>query len=137
MSLYISGFYCGLSGLLLLGLSALVVMVRVRTRVGIGDGQQPALIAAIRAQGNYVEYAPLVLLLLAAAEAAQLGALWLHIFGTIWLLGRLLHAYGMVKAEGGVHLARLIGILSTWITLLSLSVINIYYWGALTLSASH
>ncbi|QSX33398.1 MAPEG family protein [Shewanella avicenniae] len=128
MTLYVSGLYAALSGLLLLGLSALVVLVRVKKNVGIGDGQQPSLIAAIRAQGNYVEYAPMVLLLLALAEVAKFEPMWLHILGIVWLVGRLLHAYGMVKAEGGVHLGRLVGILSTWAVLLLLSGINLYLW---------
>ena len=130
MTYYISGLYAGLTGLLLLLLSAIVVSVRAKTKVGIGDGQQPALIAAMRAQGNLIEYAPLVLLQLAMAEAAHLDAVWLHTFGIAWLVGRVLHAVGMIKAQGNVHLGRMIGILLTWISLLLLSLLNCWYWAA-------
>ncbi|MCH1920544.1 MAPEG family protein [Shewanella sp. A3A] len=130
MTFYISGLYAGLTGLLLLVLSAFVVAVRAKTKVGIGDGQQPALVAAMRAQGNLIEYAPLVLLLLVMAEAAHLNAMWLHIIGVVWLVGRMLHAFGMIVAQGNVHPGRLVGILLTWITLLVLSLLNCWYWAA-------
>lgn len=128
MTFYISGLYAGLTGLLLLLLSLIVVLVRKNTGVGIGDGHQPKLIAAIRAHGNLVEYAPLVLLLLALAEAAKLNSVWLHLCGLLWLVGRCLHAYGMIKAQGNIHSGRLVGILFTWISLLILSLLNCWFW---------
>lgn len=128
MTFYISGLYAGLTGLLLLLLSAIVVSVRVKTKVGIGDGQQPPLVAAMRAQGNLIEYAPLVLLLLAMAEAAQLNATYLHVLGIVWIVGRVLHAFGLIRAQGNVHVGRMLGILMTWITLLLLSLLNCWYW---------
>ena len=128
MTFYISGLYAGLTGLLLLLLSLIVVLARKNTGIGIGDGQQPKLIAAIRAHGNLVEYAPLVLLLLALAEAAKLNAAWLHLCGLMWLAGRCLHGYGMIKGQGNVHYGRLIGILLTWLSLLILSLLNCWFW---------
>ena len=45
-----------------------VILNRVRSGVGTGDGGKPALAQAIRAHCNFTEQAPLALILLAAAE---------------------------------------------------------------------
>jgi uncharacterized protein len=47
--------------------------------------------ARVRAQGNFAEYAPLGLILLAIAELQGTGAIWLHLCGILLLAGRMLH----------------------------------------------
>ena len=64
MPVSITLFYAGLNGLIALGLAFLVVRLRQKTGTGIGTGTSPALERAIRAHGNFVEYVPLILILL-------------------------------------------------------------------------
>lgn len=53
------------------------------------------MLSAIRAHGNFAEYVPLTLLLMALCELAGVGALWLHLGGGLLLVGRILHAIGI------------------------------------------
>ena len=47
-----------------------VILNRVRSKVDFGDGDVPALRQALRAHGNFVEQAPIALILIGCAEAA-------------------------------------------------------------------
>lgn len=90
----ITGFYVGLSALLLLGLAILVVRERIRNKVSLGDGDgaAPALRRASRAFGNTAEYLPMLLLLLAAIEASGAPVWVTHLFGFVMVAARLGHA---------------------------------------------
>lgn len=93
----IAGIYAGAGAILLVVLSALVVAARVRARVSLGDGGDPALEKTVRAQGNFVEYAPLGLLLILLAELQGAPAPVLHGLGLALLAGRVLHAWGITR----------------------------------------
>ncbi len=66
--MHITLIYAGLLGLLFLLLSFWVVKRRAQFRVMIGEGEAPEMLAAIRAHGNFAEYVPLTLLLMALCE---------------------------------------------------------------------
>jgi len=74
----VTPIYAGLLGLLFVGLSLWVVARRVRARAASGDGGDPALSDAIRAHGNFAEYVPLALILMAMGEALGMPALALQ-----------------------------------------------------------
>lgn len=83
---HITLIYAGLLGLLFLGLSFWVVKRRAQFGVMIGQGEAPELLAAIRAHGNFAEYVPLTLLLMALCELSGAGAFlaacrWRHAAG--------------------------------------------------------
>lgn len=124
MGLEITGLYGGCLGILLVILSIRVVRMRDRYQTGIGSGGEPQLARAIRVHGNFVEYVPLTLILLAALEF-QGAAVWvLHFFGGSLLLGRVLHAWGLSSSEGRTP-GRFLGTLLTWLSLAGLSLANI------------
>ncbi|KXU81170.1 MULTISPECIES: MAPEG family protein [Aeromonas] len=127
--IHITLFYAGLLGLLFLLLSFWVVKRRAQFKVMIGEGEAPELLAAIRTHGNFAEYVPLTLLLMALCELAGAGALWLHLGGGMLLAGRVLHAIGM-QIPKAPNLPRLFGTLLFWLSLGLFSVL------ALLLSAS-
>lgn len=111
--------YAGLLGLLLLGLSAQVVRLRLRHRVGLGTGGVEALERAIRVHGNFCEYVPLSLVLLALlAAAGSVPAAVLHGLAGALVLGRILHAVGL-SGSGGPSPARKLGTVLTWLVLLA------------------
>lgn len=113
--------YGGLMAVLMLALSWNVVRLRRHLSIGIGDGNNPELARAIRVQANLLEYAPLVLILLALLEADGLGAAWLHLAGATLVVCRLLHAYGLSRSAG-TSVGRFFGTLGTWIVLALLAV---------------
>ncbi len=74
-----------------------VVRLRMRHNVSLGDGGFPDLNQAVRAFGNFSEYAPLGLVLLFALEYVQAPVWYLHLCGATLLVGRMLHAFAFSK----------------------------------------
>lgn len=120
----ITPIYAGLLALLLLILSYNVVLGRRLHRVSVGDGDEKDLIKRMRAQSNWVEYAPMGIVLLALAELQGVSAVWLHLSGLSLLVGRFAHAYGFTRKPQIVPLRR-IGMYLTLGSILVLSLINI------------
>ena len=107
----------GLLILLMLVLSGIVVSGRRRHLVSFGDGGNPDLMAASRAFGNCAEYATpgMIAMLLLAAVGAPV---WMvHGVGATLLVGRIVHALGLLF-QTGPSLGRVIGMLLTWVALL-------------------
>ena len=124
-ALPITGLYAGLLGLILLWLSFRVVMVvRARGEVSLGDDGNPEFTTLVRAQGNFVEYVPLAVLLLGIDELGGTSGMWLHVMGAALVLGRVMHPLGM-RPTPGVSPLRFLGTLLTWLVLLAASVIAI------------
>ncbi len=86
----------GLCALVQCVLTALVVERRVRARVHLLDGGDKLLMRRIRAHGNFIETVPMALLLLALLELNGLEPTWLWLLGGCLVLGRLMHAVGML-----------------------------------------
>ncbi|HTO41334.1 MAG TPA: MAPEG family protein [Rhizomicrobium sp.] len=106
-------FYVAVNAAIMLALAVLVVRARQGTQTAIGDGGNPAMIAAVRAHGNNTEYVPMGLLLLWSVVALG-GSIWLvHGVGASLTLGRLLHGFGLSRSTG-VSTARLLGVVLTW-----------------------
>lgn len=120
--MHITLIYAGLLGLLFLLLSFWVVKRRAQFRVMIGEGEAPEMLAAIRAHGNFAEYVPLTLLLMALCELAGVGALWLHLGGVLVVVGRILHAIG-IQIPRAPNMPRLFGTLFFWLSLGMFSVL--------------
>lgn len=91
--------YAGLNGLILLWLAANVGRRRMRLRIGMGDGGSPEMIRAMRGQANFVEYVPLILLLMILTALMGAPAPVLHLMGAILTLGRLLHAWHFTRDD--------------------------------------
>lgn len=92
-----TGLYAGILALLYVLLSARVIRIRMRTKTKLGDGSHMDLTNAIRAHGNFAEYVPFALLMMALLSYQGLPALWLHVLGCTLLLGRVVHAYSITK----------------------------------------
>jgi uncharacterized protein len=103
--------FAGLCALLQTTLTALVIRQRTQARVSLLDGGNLPLLYRIRAHGNFVETAPMALLLMALLEMNGLSAGWLWGLGGILVAGRVLHAYGLLS--GRVSWPRLVGMIMT------------------------
>lgn len=91
----------------------LVLWIRVtsiRSAIGcsIGDAGDLKLLQKIRQHGNFIEWVPLVLLMMLLAEAQGTDALWLHAAGALLLIGRLAHPFGL-KIDNVGHPLRYVG----------------------------
>jgi uncharacterized membrane protein YecN with MAPEG domain len=117
----ITAVYAAILALLLVALSIRVIMVRRRAQVAVGDGADPTLARAIRAQANLSEYAPLALLLLLLLELNGAGALWVHVLGAMLLIGRLIHAWGISQADEDFRF-RVTGMTLTFLALIGTAI---------------
>lgn len=122
----VTTLYASLLGVLLVALAGLVSKNRHRARVSLGHGRDSGLERAMRTHGNFVEYVPFALVLLLLLEI-EVTEMWLlHVLGAMLLLGRLLHAYGMMNPDG-VIAGRFWGTALTWLMILSCSLLNIWH----------
>ena len=94
-----TALFAGLLGLLFIGLSAWVMGGRVRGNVLLGDGGKDALQRRIRSHGNFSEYVPMALGLVALLEAGGTRHWIVVSLLTIMLVARLLHPVGMLAPE--------------------------------------
>lgn len=125
MSLPITGLYAGLLGLILLWLSLRVILVvRGKGELNYGDGGNPDFVTIVRGQGNFVEYVPLILILMAIDELGGVSSAWLHTMGAALVLGRIMHPLGLRTTPGIVPL-RFVGTLLTFLVLLVASLLAI------------
>jgi uncharacterized protein len=93
----IVALYAGLLGLLAAALTLNVILNRVRSGVESGDGGVAGLMQALRAHGNFVEQAPIALILIASAEAAGARILVVHILGVALLVARFASAGALTR----------------------------------------
>jgi uncharacterized membrane protein YecN with MAPEG domain len=120
----VTSLYAALLGLLLILLSDLVSRTRRKHRVSVGHGDDPMLERTMRAHGNFVEYVPFGLILLLLLEVNAAPGWALHTFGLMLLVGRALHAYGMISPDG-VLSGRYWGTALTWLMILGSSLANL------------
>lgn len=117
----ISLFYAGALGLFAIILSLLTVRQRFKTEISLGTGDSEELLAAQRAHGNFIEYALIFLVLSFALEIiGEVPDLAIIIFGDIFLLARISHAYTLLG--GGNIIFRQMGIMFSWLVILTQSI---------------
>lgn len=96
-----------------------VGMLRRKLGISVGDGGNEALQRRMRAQLNFAENVPIVLVLIVALEIAGIGESWLAYVAGAFILGRVAHGFGM---DGGkAQIGRVIGVLVTLATQLFLA----------------
>jgi uncharacterized membrane protein YecN with MAPEG domain len=111
----------GAAALLAIWLAMRVGRVRAAHKIAHGDAGNPLLLRRMRAQANYVEYTPFVLILIGLIELAGRGGLWLTIVAGIYLLARIAHAFGMDN-DVALNPLRGVGIAVTLLSLLGLGI---------------
>ncbi|MGZ8928874.1 MAG: MAPEG family protein, partial [Methylobacter sp.] len=119
-----SSFYAALSALLIVWLSLRVIKLRRAKKVRLGDGGEPELQVAIRAQGNATEYIPISLILLILLELSGAHLALVHSGGIAMLVGRIVHARGLLT---GNLRYRVLGMQVTIFTLIGLAFANLGY----------
>ena len=95
--------------------------VRQAEKISVGDEDNENLIRRMRAQANFVENAPFVLILIGAIELSGRGEPWLAWVAGAFIIGRVAHAFGM--DGGSMQIGRMIGTLVSMLTLLGLAIV--------------
>jgi uncharacterized membrane protein YecN with MAPEG domain len=91
----VTGFYLGLLALIYAALALEVARLRRGNRVLFGDGENLRLRSAIRAHANFIEYVPIIALLVAMLEMSGSSTTSIHVLMGALLVARLLHPLGM------------------------------------------
>src|SRR6476660_4219418 len=87
------------STLLNLWLGGRIAALRKQFRVSVGDGGHEPLLRRMRAQANFIENAPFVLILLGGLELSGANRAGLATIAVIFIVARILHPIGMDGSE--------------------------------------
>lgn len=96
--------------------------LRHALKVSVGDGGDERIIRRMRAQANFIENTPILLVLFGLVETAGKGGLWLAPVGAVFMLGRVVHAIGM---DGKLTWGRMAGTLTAYLAALGLAVVAV------------
>ena len=112
--------YAGLCAILVVLLAVRVASWRFRHKIGLGDGGDRELLKRVRAHANAVENMPLALILLGGMELNGYSNNLIHGFGSILLVSRAAHAWGLSHSSGTSR-GRFMGSLFTWLLMLAMA----------------
>ncbi len=102
-----------------------VIALRRTEKIALGDGGVQNLQAAIRAHGNFSEYVPLSLVLMALLELDHFASTALMVVALALVLGRVLHAVSVLSNPQRFKF-RVLGMQLTFATLVSLALFNLF-----------
>jgi uncharacterized membrane protein YecN with MAPEG domain len=97
--------------------------LRTALQISVGDGGSESLQRRMRAQANFVENTPFVLVLMAAIELSGRGSWGLAYVAAVYFLARVAHGFGM---DGGkAQVGRMVGTIVTLLTQLGLAIVAV------------
>lgn len=109
-TMLVTSILAAVAALALVGLSAAVSQRRSNVGIDVGHGDDDALFRRIRAQGNFIEYVPLALIVIGLGEYGGVAAGWLWGLAALLVVGRACHAAGMYLRNTPL---RAVGMLAT------------------------
>jgi uncharacterized membrane protein YecN with MAPEG domain len=112
---FITPVYAGFFGIMLVMLSWRVVKLRRKYDSSkMKESGHNELTAAVRAQGNLIEYLPISLLLMWMLETMQFSGWIVHGLGILLVVARLMHVHGLNEPSGN-GAGRKLGTRLTWL----------------------
>jgi hypothetical protein len=122
--LLVTSIIASILTIIFIKLSFAVIGLRRKNKVGLGSGGHEDLERAIRAQGNFAEYVPFGIILIACLELN--GAPWwlVALAGITLIIGRLFHAKGINTSPPDFS-NRILGMKLTFNTLIALIALNL------------
>lgn len=120
----VTGFYLAILALIYAVLALQVARLRRNNLVLFGDADNRSLRTAIRVHANFIEYVPIIALLVALLEMSGTPASRVHLLMGGLLLARLLHPMGMYARPTTWRFVagRVVGILLTIAILVSAAI---------------
>ena len=118
--------YTSLLGLIFIILSFRTLRLRRKLRIAVGDSGNVEMLRAIRAHSNFAEYAPFSLFLIFLVENSGCTSFLIHILGSMLLLGRIVHAYGISQVDEKFQY-RVSGMASTFFVIGACSLYLLYH----------
>jgi len=107
-------------------LTIITIKARKSTKVAYGDDGNKELIKAVRAHGNFFEFTVFFIISSFLLEILDAGQIYILFVNIVFLLGRIFHAYSMLKEK---LLFRMIGMMATLISYAVNCIYLLYlYW---------
>lgn len=107
-------------------LTIITIRARKSARVAYGDGFNKDLTKAIRAHGNFFEFTVFFIISSFLLETLEANQIYILLVNIIFFLGRISHAYSMLKEK---ILFRTIGMMATLFTYAINCIYLLYlYW---------
>ncbi|MFK7865489.1 MAG: MAPEG family protein [Pseudohongiellaceae bacterium] len=119
-SLSVTPIYIAILGLVFAPMTLRVGLYRVKSRVSLGNGDDPELLRRIRGQANFIETVPMALFLLITMELIGAPSIWLHTLCSALVIGRVAHYLGLTEIAPMVF--RVGGMIATLTTILISSI---------------
>ncbi|MCX8255072.1 hypothetical protein RHAL1_00687 [Beijerinckiaceae bacterium RH AL1] len=94
----ITAFYGSLLALIYAGLASWVIAGRVTKGALFGDGGDDAMMRRVRCHANFIEYVPIILILIGLYEGASGSPTLVRVLLVVLLVARILHPIGMFAA---------------------------------------
>ena len=116
MPIPITAVFTGILALMLVGISIRVTVHRAKKKISFSDGGDKVMAAAIRVQGNFIEYVPMALAVMGLIEWMGAQHWVVYLFGILLLVARLAHAWGLYA---NVFQARVAGTSASWLLLVA------------------
>ena len=116
--------FTGILLLIQVGLSITTSSYRAKLDIEYGDSGNLTVLKAIRAHGNFIEYVPIILIAMGAAETAGASSWLLVTAGCVMVVSRLSHAAHMFGFGGRVTRA-----FGAGLTTLLMTVFTVYLLG--------
>lgn len=110
MQLPITALYAGILAIFALVLSFRAGSLRGKTGISVlfGEPQNMELAEKVRAHQNFLEYVPMLLILMGVIELNGGSGTFLHVVGALLIISRIAHAIGL-KHDNMAHPGRLVG----------------------------
>ena len=123
----VTPLFAAIFGIMYMALSFNVVRYRFGAKVSLGAGESRNLERAIRAHGNFIEYVPFALLLMWFIETLTLSANVVFWLGSILLIARVSHAFGMYYPTQ-LKILRQLGTIATFGVIIKASISIFQYY---------
>ena len=119
--------YAGIFAVFALVLSFRAGSFRGKTGISIlyGDPQNMQLAERIRVHQNFLEYVPIILILMGISELNGASSTMLYSVGTLLVVARIAHLVGL-KHDNMAHIGRLIGAGGTALITLVMAIYTIW-----------
>jgi uncharacterized membrane protein YecN with MAPEG domain len=110
--------YAAILVLIFVFLSARVIQMRNSEKIVLGSGGNLTLERRIRVHGNFAEYVPFAILLLAFMEIQQHSRYVIHILCLVLVVARVIHAFGVTPIQDNLPM-RVAGAALTFLVLVA------------------
>ena len=121
MAASITALYAGILGLMAIAVGFAAGSLRGKKGISVGDGGDKDMLLAMRRHGNFAEWVPITLIVIALLEMNGGPATAIHALAGGLVVARIAHAFGL-KADTMESVGRLIGAAGTALILVVASI---------------